>query len=132
MGTITKIIYAIRNGQSKKIRLFCTDGSNNFKNDIETGVDANDTIRWQLADNSGLESLVAVERTVKGLLKLKNPNNVALLTVDSVPEIQPSVFEGTVISESPGLGKFQTYKVGFKVPDDDKIYWEDPKLIMKT
>jgi len=126
-----KIIYAIRNGNSNTIRLFSSDGNSNYNKDfdIETGIDPDDVIIWTLAENSGLASLEGVVPTTgKG-----NPNYEAILLKENhVGMVAPSVYLGTVISPSVGIGKIQTYEVGFKVPGDDTTYWKDPKLIMKT
>lgn len=127
----TTIIYVSRKGNAKKIRLFGSDGSNNFNNDIETGVDPNDKVRWKLAVNSNLASLEDVQVTNKH----PKDKNADVLLYDIVKIILPNgdyYFEGTVKSVSPGKNKFQTYKVDFKVPKDNTVHSEDPKLIMKT
>ncbi len=127
----TTIIYVSRKGNAKQIRLFGSDGSNNFNKDIETGVDPNDKVIWKLANDSNLASLEDVQVTNK---HPKDKYSDVLL-YDIVKIILPNgdyYFEGTVKSVSPGKNKFQTYQVDFKVPKDNTVHSEDPKLIMKT
>ena len=132
MSNGTKIIEASRKGQSFKIRLKDNNGGNNDTIDIETGVDPNDTVRWQLAEESGLASLEGVYTNNKeedkphfGRILESNPTEMTF-------ESGQKYFEGKVKSISPGKGKIQFYMIGFKVPGDDNTYWEDPKLHMNN
>lgn len=116
-------IYASRNGNSYQLKLRDSEGHNPGNNDITTNVKTGDTVQWQLDRKSNLTSLNGVLRSIKP----GNPNTVALLTSDPVL-ISPNVYQGTVVSTSPGVGRIMTYKVGFTVPGDEIVYWDDPKL----
>lgn len=122
-----KIIYVSRNGNSHQLKLRDKD-HNPGNNKLETGVDPNDTILWQLDEDSGLAEITGVKESDSSQPQYRGSQN--LLAGDVTKK--NGVWEGRVVSKSPGKNKFENYMIGFKIPGDDKEYWDDPKLIMKT
>lgn len=123
----TNIIYVSRNGQSTKLRLRDNQGNNNVdKKDLTTKVNPNDTVIWQLDQNSGLSEITGIRESDSTKPKYKNSQN--LLTGPAIRD--NGVWRATVISQSPGRGKFENYSIGFKIPGDDTEYWHDPKIEM--
>ena len=123
-------IYASRNGNSKKLKLrnsLAEDPSEEV--DFKTGVDAGDRIQWVLEKDSGLQSLEEIEKVVAGD-DCYVEGSVELL--DGNPRKKGGVIEGKIVEISPGKGKFEKYKIAFKVPDDSDTYWHDPKIQMNA
>lgn len=121
----TRIIYAKRNGNSLQLKLRDSEGHNPGNDNLTTDVDAGDTVEWQLDTNSGLTSLNGIKKTVPGD-RSYNRNSIDLLAEITLT----SPYSATVITPSPGTGKFEKYKIGFKVPGDDTVHWDDPTLRM--
>lgn len=121
MATVN--IYASRNGNSFQLKLRDSEGHTPGDDNITTNVNTGDIVQWQLDSNSGLTSLNGIVRTQKP----SNPNTVPLLTGTPVL-VAPNVYQGTVVSTSPGPGSIETYQVGFTVPNDTQVHWDDPKL----
>ncbi|MDX1629591.1 MAG: hypothetical protein R3345_12880 [Fulvivirga sp.] len=122
----TRTIYVSRNGNSNQLKLRDSEGHNPGNDNLTTGVDPGDTVKWQLDSNSGLSSIEGVQQ-VTASDPSYNANAVNLLSGISSTG---GVYTGTVVSPSPGQGKFENYKIGFKVPNDNNTYWDDPKLQM--
>lgn len=120
-----RTIYVKRNGQSKQLKLRDSEGNDPGNDQLTTNIDPGDTVKWELDSNSGLTSLNGIKKTVPGD-RSYNANSIDLLTQITLN----SPYSATVISPSPGTGKFEKYKIGFKVPNDDTIYWDDPTLKM--
>ena len=76
-------------------------------------------MEWKLDTDSGLEGII-------GIKKKKDTHD--LLT--GKPQESNGVWTATVVSVSPGKGKKEKYKIGYKIPKDDKKHWDDPKLQM--
>lgn len=123
-------IYASRNGNSKKLKLrnsLAEDPSEDV--DFKTDVSPGDTIQWVLEKDSGLESLEEIEKVVEGddcYVK----GSVDLL--EGKPQKKGEDLKGKIVEQSPGKGKFEKYKIAFKVLDDKEIYWHDPKIQMNA
>lgn len=115
----TKTIYVSKEPNSNKIKLRDSDGNDPGNDDLTTLVDPNDTVEWRLDTNSGLEGIIGVKK--------KNDTN-DLLTGE--PQESNGVWSATVVPVSPGKGKNEKYKIGYKIPNDDKKHWDDPKLQM--
>lgn len=123
----TVTIYVSRNGDSKNLKLSDSEGHNPGNDDLETTVDPGDIVQWKLNTNSGLTSLNGIAKTVPGD-RSYDDKSIDLLTEITLT----SPYSATVLSVSPGKDKYEKYKIGFKVPGDDTVYWDDPKLIMKS
>lgn len=121
-------IYVSRNGNSYQLKLRDSEGHNPGNDDLTTTVDPGDTVTWELDPNeNGLTSINAVNKTVPGDASYDS-NSVDLLV--SGTSSTNGVYTGTVVSPSPGNGKYEKYKIGFMVPGDSTIYYDDPKLQM--
>lgn len=121
-------IYVSRNGNSYQLKLRDSEGHNPGNDDLTTTVDPGDTVTWMLDPNeNGLTSINAVNKTVPGDASY-DANSVDLLV--SGTSSTNGVYTGTVVSPSPGNGKYEKYKIGFMVPGDSTVYYDDPKLQM--
>ncbi|MEX0598663.1 MAG: hypothetical protein WD512_19425 [Candidatus Paceibacterota bacterium] len=120
MATIN--IYVSRVGNSSNIKLQDSEGHNPGNDNITTTVNTGDVLVWQLDQNSGLASLDGVR------MKSDSQNN---LLVNIIPS-GTNQFTATVVGTSPGVGKFETYQIGYKVPGNGTIIWDDPKLQMNN
>lgn len=119
-------IYVSRNGNSLKLKLRDSEGHQPGNDDLTTFVDPDDTVTWQLDDNSGLSSMVSITKADPSIPKYSN--SVQLLVAD--PVVVNNVGTGKVIKPSPGSGKFENYNVGFTVPNDTTTHYDDPKIQM--
>lgn len=121
-------IYVSRNGNSYQLKLRDSEGHNPGNDDLTTTVNPGDTVTWMLDPNdNGLTSINAVNKTVPGDPSYDS-NSVDLLV--SGTSSTNGVYTGTVVSPSPGNAKYEKYKIGFMVPNDPTIYYDDPKLQM--
>ncbi len=121
------IIEIKRKGETDEIELILVKDITYFDEDDEysTKVGPGDTVKWQLAENSGLHSLENIEKTDK--------REESVDVFDNDPhEVDNSVFAATIKSPSLGIGKFSTYAIEFKITSDSKTLKLDPKLIMKV
>lgn len=127
METPTPIkIYVSRNGQSMQLKLRDSEGNNPGNDKLTTHVKPNDIVEWHLdPDELDIASIISVNKKVPGDPSY-DPNSVDLLVKDPTPS--DGVFSGTVKSISPGIGKFEDYKIGFKIQLDGPTYYDDPKL----
>jgi hypothetical protein len=128
-------IYVSRNGNSHQLRLRDSLGDDPGNDDLTTNVSAGDTVTWQLDPRAGdpeypaykpIDSITAVQKADASLTKYQGSEQLLTAT----PVCNNSVCTGTVVSPSPGKGKFENYKIGFTVPGDATVYWDDPKLNM--
>ena len=121
-------IFVSRNGNSKNLKLRNSEENKPGDDDLTTMVGPGAIITWSLDNNSGLTSL-------HGILKLNpndpkyDPKSVKLL--EMVINIDGN-YTGIIVSPSPGKGKYEKYKIGFMIPGDLTIYWDDPKIEMNT
>lgn len=122
------IIYVSRNGRSHELKLKDNQGHDPGNNKLETDVSPNDTVKWQLDENSGLSEITGIRESDPSQLQYKGSQSL----LAGPAKNNKGIWEATVVSKSPGKDKFQNYMIGFKIPGDDKEYWDDPKLIMKT
>lgn len=121
-------IYVSRNGNSYQLKLRDSEGHNPGNDDLTTTVNPGDMVTWMLdPSGSNLTSLNAVNKTVPGDQSY-DANSVDLLA--SGTSSTNGVYTGTVVSPSRGIGKYEKYKIGFMVPGDSTIYYDDPKLQM--
>jgi len=120
MATIN--IYVSRVGNSNNIKLQDSEGHNPGNDNITTTVNTGDVLVWQLDQNSGLLSLDGVQ------MKNDSPNNLLI----NITQSGPNQFTATVVGTSPGVGKIETYQVGYKVPGGNTTIWDDPKLQMNN
>lgn len=122
------IIYVSRNGRSNELKLRDNQGHNPGNNKLDTDVRPNDTVRWQLDENSGLSEITGIRESDTTQEQYRHSLNL----LAGPARNKKGIWEATVVPNSPGKDKFQNYMIGFKVPGDDTEYWDDPKLIMKT
>lgn len=122
-----RVIYVKRNGNSMQLRLRDNEGHDPGNDDLTTDVDPSDVVIWQLDSDSGLTAITGVKQCVQGDPSY-NPASQNLLISD--PVANGDRWQATVISPSPGRGKFVNYKIGFTVPNDSQVHWDDPKLQM--
>lgn len=122
-------IYVSRNGNSNQLSLSDSEGHNPGNDNLTTDVNAGDTVTWELSANSGLSSIVSVSQVTSG-----DPsyNAASQNLLANSPTSTNGVFSATVVSPSPGVGKFENYKIGFTVPGDSTVYYDDPKLRMNN
>lgn len=123
------IIYVSRNGNSHQLKLRDNQGHNPGNNKLTTEVNPNDPVIWQLDENSDISEITGIKASDPGKPEYRGSQN--LLAGDATKE-KNGAWKATVVSKSPGKGKFQNYMIGFKIPGDDTEYWDDPKLLMNT
>ena len=126
----TKTVFVSLNGlgNSKRLRWRDSDG-NDGDNDLTTKVDTDDVVEWILDPTppAGARSIHSIEKVYKK--PGNDPGNVSLLTADPT-NIGGGVWQGTVVSTSPGKDKQQKYNIDFKrTPTDDTLTC-DPKIQM--
>ena len=127
-------IYVSRIGQSRNLSLRDAD-NNPLDDELTTMVSTSQTIQWVLdpspstGRNVGI-TIVSVTKADSSIPKYANSQQ--LLVAD--PSVSNGVASGTVVSASPGSGKFENYSIGFTVnsdPDPKCIYYDDPRLQMR-
>ena len=123
-----KIIYVSRKGRSLNLKLRDSLGNNPGNNRLTTEVDPNDTVIWQLDTNSGLSEITGIKPSDSSKRKYRDSQDL----LAAPPKNNNGYWEASVVSSSPGRGKFENYMIGFKIPNDETEYWDDPKLQMKT
>ncbi len=117
-----KTIYVSKEKDSDELKLRDSEGHNPGDDKLTFLVDAGDTVNWKLdGTKSGLSEIFKVE---------KKSDTHHLLT--SEPQPVDGFWQGTVKDPSPGKGKSEKYKIGYKVSGHDKKHWDDPKLQMKN
>ncbi len=112
-------------GNSKNLRLRDSSGGDEV-NKLTTKVDVSDTVHWVVDPHppNGASPIHSIENVYGN-----DPDNVSLLTADPT-EIGGGVWEGTVVSTSPGKGKQQKYNIDYKRTPGDDTQTCDPKLQM--
>ncbi|MEP6260177.1 MAG: hypothetical protein ABJ092_01270 [Gillisia sp.] len=123
-----RIIYVSRNGRSHQLKLRDNQGHDPGNNDLTTEVDPNDTVIWKLDTNSGLAEITGIKPSDSSKPEYRDSQDL----LAAPPKNNNGNWEATVVSSSPGRGKFENYMIGFKIPNDETEYWDDPKLQMKT
>ena len=123
-----RIIYVSRNGKSNQLKLRDNQGHDPGNNDLTTDVDPNDSIVWKLDTNSGLTEITGIKPSDSSQPAYRGSQDL----LAAPPNNNNGIWEATVVSSSPGPGKFENYMIGYKIPNDDTEYWDDPKLQMKT
>lgn len=116
-----RTIYVSRlNPNSTQIKLRDSEGHNPGNDQLTTAVDTNDTVTWELDENSGLTAITNVQK------KGNSPNDLLV----SQPSSDNGKFVATVVSSSPGRGKIETYNISYKIGDTE--YHDDPILQMNN
>ncbi|CAM4124513.1 hypothetical protein [Gillisia limnaea] len=123
-----RIIYVSRNGRSHQLKLRDNQGHNPGNNKLSTDVEPSDAVQWQLDTNSGLEAITGIKPSDSSKPAYRGSQDL----LAAPPKNNNGIWEATVVSTSPGRGKFENYMIGFKIPNDTTEYWDDPKLQMKT
>lgn len=130
-------IYVSRNGNSKSLKLRDSEGHNPGNDNLTTTVNPSDTVLWVLDPNAnppaqpGYSPIASIVSIVKAdSTQPQYANSVPVLTAD--PTQVNGVWTGNVISPSVGKGKFENYTIGFTVPGDSTVYYDDPKLQMDS
>jgi len=113
-------------GSSKKLRLRDSQGHIG-DGDLTTNVDVNDLVQWVVdpAPPNGARPIHSIEKVYKKPVT----GNISLLT-DEPANIGGGVWQGRVVSTSPGRGKQQKYNIDYKESDADRTETCDPKLQM--
>ena len=114
-------------GNSTQLRLRDSDNNDAPDGDLTTGVDVNNVIQWKVDSNppNGARPIHSIERVyIKD-----DPDNAEILTKNPT-NIGGGVWEGKVVSTSPGKGKKQKYNIDFKRTASDNTHIHDPKLQM--
>lgn len=122
-----RIIYVSRNGRSNHLKLRDNQGHDPGNNELTTEVDPNDKVIWQLDTNSGLSEIIGIKPSDSSKPEYRDSQDL----LAGPPKNNNGYWEATVVSSSPGRGKFENYMIGFKIPNDETEYWDDPKLQMK-
>lgn len=122
-----KIIYVSRKGRSFELKLR-DDKNNPGNNKLTTEVEPNDTVLWKLDKDSGLSEITGVKESDPNQPQYQGSQNL----LEGKAKNENGAWKASILSKSPGKGKFQNYMIGFKIPGDDTEYWDDPKLLMKT
>lgn len=124
----TNIIYVSRNGNSHQLKLRDNQGHNPGNNKLTTDVEPDEPVIWQLDEDSGLSEITGIKASDPTKPEYRGSQNL----LAGPAKNNKGVWEATVVSQSPGKGKFENYMIGFKIPGDDTEYWDDPKLQMTT
>lgn len=122
-------VYVSVNGGSTNLRLRDSEGHNPGNDQLTTTVDVNDSVSWEVDPDppSGANAISSIENVYK---KVNNdPNNYSLLTANPTNN-GSGVWQGTVVSTSPGRGKKESYNIDYKITAGGTTYTDDPKLQM--
>lgn len=129
-------IYVSRAGNSNNLRLRDSESHDPGNDQLETQVSPNDTVTWVKDPNanppaqpgySPIGSIVSVTKADSSLPQYAN--SIQLLIAD--PAVSNGVATGTVVSTSPGSGRFENYTIGYTLPGETDVLYDDPKLIMR-
>ena len=122
------IIYVKWNGNRTKPGLMLRDNDNpNNKDDhLTTLVSPGDMVTWELDKDSGLSSLDDIIRYDDPESRVASKDLLASWADGNTPES----ITANIKSISPGKGTIEFYKIGFQLPGDNTLYWDDPKLKM--
>ncbi len=117
-----KTIFVSKEPTSDKLKLRDSEGHNPGNDKLTTLVDAGDTIRWELdGTDSGLSEIFKIE-------KKSDTHNI----LKAAPEPVDGYWQAIVKDPSPGKGKTEKYKIGYKIKDRGEKHWDDPKLQMNN
>jgi hypothetical protein len=140
------IIYVSRQGNSHNLRLrdSLNDDPDNTGDNLTTMVDPGNVIQWVLDPNTGSDPQhwfpISEIKSIQKAVPTAGPppkyqNSIPVLIAD--PQKVNGVWTGTVLSTSPGKGKFENYKIGFTIDGDPNPndpngwWWDDPRIQMK-
>lgn len=128
MSTRTVYVSLQGTGNSTNLRLRDSEGDDGI-NDITTNVDPNDVVQWVVDSTppSGATAIYSIQNVYKK--QNNDPLNVSLLTADPT-NIGNDVWQGTVVSTSPGAGSRERYNIDYKRTATDSTQTDDPKLQM--
>lgn len=128
MATRTVYVSLQGTGNSTNLRLRDSEGDDGI-NDITTNVDPNDVVQWVVDSTppSGATAIYSIQNVYKK--QNNDPLNVSLLTADPT-NIGNDVWQGTVVSTSPGTGSRERYNIDYKRTATDSTQTDDPKLQM--
>ncbi len=128
MATRTVYVSLQGSGNSTNLRLRDSDGNNGI-NDITTIVNVSDVVLWVVDPTppNGATTIYSIEKVYKK--PGNDPLNVSLLTADP-GYIGNDVWQGTVVSTSPGSGKRERYNIDYKRTATDSTQTDDPKIQM--
>ncbi|MCM4158899.1 hypothetical protein FHG64_01385 [Antarcticibacterium flavum] len=122
-----KTIYISRAGQSLNLKLRQSGSKAKPTEELTTLVDPGDIVRWELDKDSGLTEITGIKESDNNKKKYRGSQNL----LEGEPQKKGDVWEGKILSQSPGSEKFENYMIGFKIPNDPEEYWYDPKLQMR-
>jgi len=127
MATIT--IYVKSNGKTPPgLILRDSEGHTPGNDDLTTAVDPGDKVEWKLETDSKLQSIEHIQYYTE---RKNNENESPILVRGSgVFKNNKHSFTADIISKSPGKDSVEYYRIGFKIPGDTAVYWDDPKLKM--
>jgi len=122
-------IYVSVIGGSTNLRLRDSEGHNPGNDQLTTTVNVNDTVSWEVDPDppSGANAISSIENVYKK--NNNDPNNYSLLTGNPTNNGN-GVWQGTVVSNSPGSGKQESYNIDYKIDAGGNTYTDDPKLQM--
>ena len=122
-------VYVSVIGGSTNLSLRDSEGHNPGNDQLTTNVDVNDTVSWEVDPNPprGANAISSIENVYK---KANNdPKNYSLLTANPGNKGN-GVWQGSVVSTSPGSGKQESYNIDYKITAGGETYTDDPKLQM--
>ena len=122
-------IYVSRQGNSTKLSLRDSEGNGNNSDQITTLVNASDTVTWEIdptppPGSNSISSIINIYKKMDN-----NPNNVSVLTANP-SNLGNNLFQGTVVSPSPGSGKSESYSIDYQLTNGGNTLTDDPKLQM--
>ncbi len=128
MATRTVYVSLQGSGNSTNLNLRDSEGNSGI-NDITTNVDANDVVQWivDTTPPTGATQIYSIEKVYKK--QNNDPLNVSLLTADPT-NVGNDVWQGNVVSTSPGSGKRERYNIDYKRTSTDSTQTDDPKIQM--
>lgn len=123
-------VYVSRQGNSTKLSLRDSEGNGNSSDQLTTIVIPNDSVIWELDPNppQGSNSIYAITNVYQKTDN--NPNNVCLLNGNPTNN-GDGTFSGSVISNSPGSGKYESYSIDYQLTAGGNTLTDDPKLQMQ-
>lgn len=123
-------IYVSRQGNSNNLSLRDSESNGNGSDQLTTIVSPNETVIWELDPNppQGSNSIAAITNVYQKADN--NPNNVSLLTGNPT-SCGDGRFSGTVIPNSPGSGKYESYSIDYQLVAGGNVLTDDPKLQMQ-
>lgn len=127
-------IYVKSNGKTPPGLILSDSVSNPGNDQLTTLVNPGDQIEWLLDERNGKSGLDSIENIMKFDKKKDgtvNPNIFAPMTGKSSSN-KHNITASIVSTKLSGKGSLEEYYViEFKLPGDNTIYMDDPKLKMK-